>query len=179
MDYIILGLLFLSQRTLYQLRERIHQGLNLMYSSSLGSIQAALKKLLQGEYIGYTETVEKGKYKKVYCITEKGKQAFLGWINGPLEPQGVRCPGLVKVYFMGFSDRESREARLEEHLACLKEQYCALEILCQEAKNVAVPEDHRDILTFQLQSALYGRDLYKFNINWYENLLRKMKDGEI
>ena len=43
MDHIILGLLMLSNRTIYQLRIRIDKGLNIMYSST-GSIQATIKK---------------------------------------------------------------------------------------------------------------------------------------
>ena len=44
MDNIILGLLLMCNRTIYQLRERIDKGINLMYSSSMGSIQAAIRK---------------------------------------------------------------------------------------------------------------------------------------
>ena len=47
MDNIILGLLLMCNRTIYQLRDRISKGINLMYSSSMGSIQAAVKKLLK------------------------------------------------------------------------------------------------------------------------------------
>ena len=43
MDNMILGLLLFGSKTIYQLRERIDKGLNLMYSSSMGSIQAAIK----------------------------------------------------------------------------------------------------------------------------------------
>ena len=46
MDNIILGLLLMCNRTIYQLRERIDKGINLMYSSSMGSIQAAIKKFI-------------------------------------------------------------------------------------------------------------------------------------
>ena len=113
MDNILLGLLLLCNRTIY----RIDKGLNLMYSSSMGSIQIAIKKLLNWGYIDYKETVENGKYKKVYHITESGKQHFLEWVNTPIEQQGVRCPGLVKVYFMGFSDKESREASIQYYLS--------------------------------------------------------------
>lgn len=83
----------------------------------MGSIQIAIKKLLNWGYIDYKETVENGKYKKVYHITESGKQHFLEWVNTPIEQQGVRCPGLVKVYFMGFSDKESREASIQDYLS--------------------------------------------------------------
>lgn len=178
MDKIILGLLLLCSRTIYQLRERIDQGLNLMYSSSMGSIQAAIKKLLHCGYIDFTETVENGKYKKVYRITESGKQHFLAWVNMPIEQQGVRCPGLVKVYFMGFAEQENREANLQNYLSFLKEQYCALDMICAEAEHVAVPESKQDILQYQLASACYGRDLYKFNIDWFENLLTAMRNRE-
>jgi len=179
MDNIILGLLLLQSRTIYQLRERIGQGLNLMYSSSMGSIQAAVKKLLRSGYIGCEEMVENGKYKKVYHITHSGREAFLTWVNAPMEQQDIRCPELVKVYFMGFSDRESREASIQSHLAHLKERHCTLALLCAEAEQAAVPEKGREIFRYQLASAQYGRDLYRFNIQWFEALLEKMRRGEI
>ena len=75
MDNIILGLLLLSSRTIYQLRERIDKGLNMMYSSSMGSIQAAIQKLLNCGYIQYEEAVENGKYKK-----NKNREKFNGSI---------------------------------------------------------------------------------------------------
>ena len=179
MDNIILGLLLLRSRTIYQLRDRISKGLDMMYSSSMGSIQAALKKLLGGGYIDYEEALENGKYKKVYRITEKGKQYFTEWVNSPPEPQGIRCPGLVKLYFMGLADKESREASIQSYLSFLKEQYRALELICEEAKDMEVSGRNRDIFNYQLESALYGRDLYKFNIEWLEALLRKIRSSEI
>lgn len=106
MDNIILGLLLMCNRTIYQLRERIDKGINLMYSSSMGSIQAAIRKLLNCGFISYEEIVDNGKYKKVYCITESGRQHFFAWINAPIEEQSPKSPELAKVYFMGFSDKK-------------------------------------------------------------------------
>ena len=179
MDNIILGLLFLHSRTIYQLRERISQGLNLMYSSSMGSIQAAVKKLLSHEYISYEEVVENGKYKKSYSITESGKRYFLKWINSPLEIQNVRNPELAKIYFMGFSDEKKREANIEEYLSHLREQYHALKIICEEADRINVPEEQKDIFYFQFAAARYGRDFMKFNIEWHENLLNEMRGEKV
>lgn len=178
MDNIILGLLLLCNRTIYQLRERIDKGLNLMYSSSVGSIQTAIKKLLNCGYIDYEETVENGKYKKVYHITESGKRYFLEWVNTPME-QNVKFPGLVKVYFMGFSDKKNRKASIQDYLSFLRKQYGVLEMICEEAKNIEISESNKEIFNYQLASAFFGRDLYKFNIDWFENLLNKMRNGEI
>lgn len=179
MDNLILGLLLLQSRTIYQLRDRVSKGLNIMYSSSMGSIQAAIKKLLRQEYITYEETVENGKYKKIYSLTEIGKEHFYDWINSPIEEQSAKSPELAKVYFMGFSDKQNREASIQQHLVFLKEQYDVLDTVCEEGKRIEVAKEHRDIFNYQLVSALYGKDLIKFNIDWFEGLLNKMRSGAI
>ncbi len=179
MDNMILGLLLLDSRTIYQLRDRIGKGLDLMYSSSMGSIQAALKKLLERGDIRYTETVEGGKHKKIYSITESGKQHFLAWVNAPISEQSIRCPELVKVYFMGFAEGKSREASMKNYLSLLRERHRALEAICAQAQRQEIPEENRDIFQYQHLSALYGRDLYEFNIRWFENVLTQMERGEL
>lgn len=179
MDNIILGLLLMCNRTIYQLRERIDKGINLMYSSSIGSIQAAIKKLLDCGFISYEEIVDNGKYKKVYCITESGRQHFFDWINAPIEEQTPKSPELAKLYFMGFSDKKNRETSIQQHLMFLNELYNVLTVICKEAENFKISEENQDILNYQFISALYGKELIKFNINWFESLLRKMRDGEI
>ena len=179
MDNIILGLLLMCNRTIYQLRERIDKGINLMYSSSMGSIQAAIKKLLDCGFISYEEIVDNGKYKKVYCITESGRQHFFDWINAPIEEQTPKSPELAKLYFMGFSDKKNRETSIQQHLMFLNELYNGLTVICKEAENFKISEENQDILNYQFISALYGKELIKFNINWFESLLRKMRDGEI
>lgn len=176
MDNLLLGLLFFTSRTIYQLRERVEKGLHLMYSSSMGSIQAAIKKLLEKGYIRYEETVENGKYKKIYSITDEGKQHFLDWVNSPIEMQNMKNPELVKIYFMGLSDAKNREANIEQHLARLREQYLALQAICEEAEEVSVPKEGADILFYQLATARYGRDFMQFHIAWYENLLKEMRN---
>lgn len=126
MDHIILGLLLLNSRTIYQLHERIEKGLHMMYSNSMGSIQAAVKKLFRCGYIQYEETVENGKYKKIYSITDSGKQKFTEWVSTPIGIQSSRNPELAKLYFMGFSPKENREKRLQEYISHLEEQYDVL-----------------------------------------------------
>lgn len=175
MEYIILGLLLLSDRTIYQLRERINSGLKLMYSGSTGSIQAAIRKLLQLEYISYKEIVENGKHKKVYVITESGKQYFFDWVNAPFENVNIKSPELVKVYFMGFADKTLRIKSIESYIELLKGQYEVLCSICEDGENFKIPKEGSDIFKYQLVTAQYGRDLLKFNIDWYESLLSEMR----
>ena len=120
MEYIILGLLLLQPRTIYQLRKRINDGLNLMYSCSTGSIQAAIKKLLQNGHISVSEIAEDGKLKKMYVITESGKIYFYGWLSNPIDGSVIKNPELSKIYFMGFAEKSVRIKLIEEHIDYLK-----------------------------------------------------------
>lgn len=176
MDHIILGLLLLQSRTIYQLRERIRKGMDLMYSSSMGSIQAAIKKLLKHGYICYEESVESGKYKKTYIITDSGKRSFFKWVNNPIEMQNMKNPELVKVYFMGFSDKASCRNNIEKYLIHLTEKYHVLNAICEEGNNINITEENKDIVFYQLAAARYGRDFMKFNMEWYKNLMNEMED---
>ena len=104
----------------------------------MGSIQAAVKKLLNCGYISYEEIIDNGKYKKIYCITESGKLHFYEWINAPIEEQNPKIPELAKVYFMGFSDKKNRETSIQQHLMYLIEQYNVLATICDDVKNIDV-----------------------------------------
>lgn len=179
MENIILGLLILSSRTIYQLRERIAKGLNLMYSSSMGSIQAAVKKLLNCGYIQYEEVVENGKYKKIYSITDSGRKHFFEWVNTPMSIQSSKNPELAKLYFMGFSAEENREEILERYILQLQEQYHILDVICKDGENISIPDEHKDIGFYQLEAARYGRDFMLFNMEWYQKLLNEMRNKKV
>lgn len=182
MEYIILGLLMLTDRTIYQLRSRIDKGLNFMYSSSTGSIQAAIKKLLNSGYIGFRDIRDNGKDKKEYYITDAGRQEFSNWINSPVDSAGIKCPELAKVYFMGFSERENRLGNIREYIGGLKNKYEALKMICDEAEIFESSDDYKklekqakDIVFYQLAAARYGRDLMAFTVGWYEDFLNEMR----
>ena len=183
MNYIILGLLILADRTIYQLRNRIDKGLNYMYSSSTGSIQAAIKKLLNSGYIDFREIRENGKNKKEYYITEAGRQEFNNWINSPIDSAGIKCPELSKIYFMGFSEQRNRSEIIKDYINGLKMKHDSLKLICDEAELYLRSDNYKtldkqakDIIFYQLAAARYGRDLMAFTVKWYEDLFTEMKE---
>ena len=175
MENIILGLLLLQPRTIYQLRKRINEGLNLMYSCSTGSIQAAIKKLLKSGCIGVEEIKENGRIKKLYVITESGKEKFGLWVNAPIDCHAAKNPELTKIYFMGFTEKETRIKLIESHISGLVKIYGSLDKICKEGEDLAAGISGNDILFYQLRTAEYGRDFMKFNIDWYNNLLNAIR----
>lgn len=179
MDNIILGLLLLQSRTIYQLRKRINEGLNLMYSCSMGSIQAAIKKLLQSGYIKVREITEKGKLKKIYGITDSGINYFNAWLSSPIYNGTAKNPELTKIYFLGFAEKEIRIKLIENHISLLKKLLFDLDKICNDGATLSSQNQNNQIFYFQLQTAMYGRDLMKFNIEWYNRLLKNVKEQGI
>lgn len=175
MDTLILGLLLLKSRTVYEIRLRIRSGLNTMYSDSMGSIQAAIKKLLRKGYIVYSENVESGKYKKIYSITDEGKAYFNNWINTPIAVAQNKNSELTKLYFMGLSDTALRLERIEKHIYELKKQKAILDNVYEQGKNMQVEEQFRELFKYQFLSAQFGIDLIQFEIDWYEKLAKEMR----
>lgn len=176
MENIILGLLLLQSRTIYQLRKRINEGLNLMYSCSTGSIQAAIKKLLLKGLISVREITENGKLKKIYVITDSGKIYFNNWLSSSIDNSAAKSPELAKIYFMGFAEKETRIMLIEKHIADLKKVFSDLEKICNQGITLSNEMQDNDVFYYQLQTAIYGRDLMKFNIEWYSRLLKNIKE---
>lgn len=177
MDKIVLGLLMIKGRTIYEIKSKIEQGMNMMYSSSTGSIQAALKKLLALGFIEYNEIVEKGKYKKIYSITLKGVDSFNEWVNSPILANQAKNSELTKLFFMGLSDKEKREERIEKYIVSLEEIHDALKLICAEGNLMNVPNEQKELFNYQYLSAKYGVDTLAFEIKWYRKLLNNIKDG--
>lgn len=168
MDKIILGLLIIESCTVYEMKTKIEQNMNRMYSGSFGSIQTAVKKLLDQGFIEFSETVEKGKYKKIYSVTDSGEEEFGKWINTPMRPAQGKNQELARLYFMGLSDRRTRRDRIESYLAALWKEYFAIKARCGSASENA---DDDGVSRFMNLSDKYVMDSLAFEIEWYEGLL--------
>lgn len=175
MDNIILALLYLKNRTIYEIQARFEGNLNLMYSSSMGSIQAAVKKLLKTGCITYNEIVENGKYKKQYIITEIGRERFLQWVNEPFGKAQNKNPELAKLYFMGLSDKENRCNRIREYINSLKKYHTTLELIYEEGKALNPAEEYAELFQFQFTTVKFGVDSTAFEIEWLSQLVADME----
>lgn len=175
MDTLILGLLILKSRTIYEIREKIKGGLNMMYSDSLGSIQAGIKKLIENGFIIYSEVVEKGKYKKVYTITESGRSYFNVWVNTPIKVAQSKNSELAKLYFMGLSDKNKRAERIKEYVESVKQKKVILDTVYEQGINLQVEDKFKELFEYQLISVKYGVDVLQFEIDWYEKLAMKIR----
>jgi PadR family transcriptional regulator AphA len=181
MEFVILGLLMLKPMTAYEIGSFVKKNLALICSSSAGSVQIALKKLLKNGLIAKEEFVENSVNKKVYSITESGKQEFLSWCVTPMQTNKVKNMELSKLFFLGFADKCRQKSAISNYIEQLKNVQNTLLLLKitydEKAKQMhdIQNENIAKIAEFSGFTIEYGIDSAKFEIDWYTKLLHKME----
>ena len=110
LKYSILGLLHYQPMHGYRLKEHIERNFGHMWSINFGQIYPNLKKLKDDGLISMTEEVcqgEKGPPRKLYSITDKGREAFQQWLAGsPERGMLLRDPFLMRFVFFAFGEKD-------------------------------------------------------------------------
>ena len=201
MDKIILGILMLHRMTAYEMKNVIKNSFKSMCSDSLGSIQAALKRLFEREMVTFEEVVENGVNKKRYAITEAGQKELLEWLKIPIDTSKTRNADLAKLLFMGYVSKKELEILIDKIFLSLEEEYRSLlqlrESIDIHGEQSQLEEDlNRDkqyrermnslynksklsnkieeISKFTLATLDYGIDTTEFNIEWFKKLRKKL-----
>lgn len=178
MDKLILGLLILRGLTVYEIRGFLRQGMYLMYSDSLGSIQAAIKKLTKDKYVVFEEYVEKGKNKKKYSITPEGRESFFAWLSEPILSVSQASRSLTKLFFMGMLPAEERILIIQSQINMLQDKFDTLLSTFHAAQKVQIGEDLKNIAFYQKETIQLSLDSVRFEIDWYKALLHRVTTQE-
>ena len=201
MDKIILGILMLRRMTAYELRNTIRDNFKSMCSDSLGSIQAALKKLLSLKMVTFEELVEKGINKKRYAITDIGEKVLMEWIKIPIDISKTKNIDMGKLLFMGYIPKNEQKNLINKIILSLEEEYSELKNLKESInfenerlgienylltdteyqeriknlnKKNNVSKNIKEISKFTLTTLDYGIDVVDFNIKWFKKLKTKI-----
>ena len=205
MDKLILGLLMIKHFTVYEIRQVMRQNFSSMCSDSLGSIQAALKKLSQQGAVTYSEYVEKGKMKKEYAITASGRFLFLEWLKTPIDMSKNKNMDLGKFLFMGYLPKREQLQMLDltieglevevqefeavkdairfteeqERVKAYLEQNSHLATELIETSQAAdLAESISQIGYFEMKTLEFGLDSARFQLDWFTKLRQQLAENE-
>ena len=205
MDKLILGLLMIKHFTVYEIRQVMRQNFSSMCSDSLGSIQAALKKLSQQGAVTYSEYVEKGKMKKEYAITASGRILFLEWLKTPIDMSKNKNMDLGNFLFMGYLPKKDQlqmldltieglevevqefEAvkdairyteELEKVKAYLEQNSHLATELIETSQAADLAESISQIGYFEMKTLEFGLDSARFQLDWFTKLRQQLAENE-
>ncbi len=165
---VILGFLMYKNLTGYEIKQIMSHSTSNFMNSSFGSIYPALKQLEKKGLISYTNSIEKGKYKKIYEINKKGKEEFIQWLQEPINFMKSFEEILSKVFFYRYlSVNQSIELinRLIEDINHKLDNLDDLKIKIQD-----------DAGFYEFSTLRFGIDHLKFIKNWYQQFLNEMKE---
>jgi PadR family transcriptional regulator AphA len=155
-SYIVLGLLSLAgEATPYRLKQMAAGSVGHFWSLQHAQLYTEPERLARGGYVT-EEREEGGRRRKLYRITDKGRQALRDWRAEPTDTLSeLRHPGLLKLFF-GADPTELARVQLEAYRRELAEYERIREEMPEEA-----PEGPRLALEAGIRHARTWIDFWK------------------
>lgn len=175
MEFVILGLLLLRNMSQYDIRNALQQKVSPFYSASLGSIQAALKKLERNGHITCHDVVENGRRKKLYTVNSLGKQHFMDWMLSSIIPSRLEQDATTRLFFLGFMTPAERLSIMNEVIALLEATIQQYEAAFIEAKQKKVPEHLNEIAAYQFKTLELGLFYHQSMLEWFGRLAKELE----
>ena len=124
--YSILGLLHYKDMHGYKIKKHIERHFGHMWSVNYGQIYPSLKALLDEGLVNVREDAEngeKGPPRKLYSITDKGREEFKIWLGSrPERAMLLRDPFLMRFVFFGFGDQDKALEIIDQQIALYEKQ---------------------------------------------------------
>lgn len=137
--HAVLGLLHYKDMHGYQIKDHIEKNFGYMWTINYGQIYTSLKALVEEGCINLTDVVPSGNgapHKKLYSLTDKGRDEFKSWLKNPPEKQMLlRDPFLMRFIFFGFGNKEDSLNLVEEQIRLYEKQLFRREAKMPRWKN--------------------------------------------
>lgn len=174
--YVILGLLNHEDCSGYDIKNRVDVALSQFWSAGFGQIYPTLKKLEEDGLIYHCDSsYAYGPERKIYRITEEGKEELERWLKEPVEKEEVRYEILLKLFFGGAGSREAAIDHIQSFQQRNEALLTNLTAMQQELQHIiALSEDHK----YYYLTALFGSKIYHAYIDWADEAMRILEAGE-
>jgi DNA-binding PadR family transcriptional regulator len=177
MANVILGLLLITPQSFYGLVKGFEAGVALFYSASSGSIKRALDNLLARGLIEVASSETGGRGKKVYRVTEAGRQEFHDWMTGEWGGSDLEIGALSRLYFLGLLDPAERGPVLRRIEARIEADLTKFTRLDEHLDTVAVPAGYQDVAAHQRATLDYGIASLRFALEWFRDYADETEAG--
>jgi DNA-binding PadR family transcriptional regulator len=144
---VLLGFLMHKSMTGYDLKKAFSISFSFFSGLSYGSIYPALKKMENRGLISKKTEIQDGApNRKVYSVTEAGKEVFLKSLRSPLVFEQPKSAFLMKLFFFAHLSPEERETIALDYLNSIEQLHKQLEAVQPEIQARA---DRFQYLCFQ------------------------------
>lgn len=180
LEYAILGFLNYHPYTGYDLKKIFDSSVQHFWLADQSQIYRTLSRLTEQGYAVMEKVPQEDRPdRKVYHITESGREELMRWLSGPTPMGSPHSAPLIQVFFAGqFSDQEAL-VKFEEYASIMRS------ILAQydQVKDhmgpflEEIPSEREHF--FWLLTLENGIAVMQANLAWAESAIERIKSGEV
>lgn len=175
MEYAALGFLMYRPLSMYDLSKAMERSTRHFMSASFGSLHPTLRKLEQSGHVTGAEHAANGRRRKVFSITESGREHFISWLTRDIVAERVAEPGLLRLFFLGHLAPADRENVFKRFLSEMEQAAAELEALHASVSGVQAPPGAEEHMAYQLATLEFGIAHHRFVRDWYQAKLDALR----
>lgn len=177
LKHALLGFLNYSNMTGYELKQHFDQSIHHFWNANLSQIYPTLTQMEEeGLLTMEVEYQENRPNRKVYHITEAGREEMQRWLREPMDLSPVRQAFLIKIFFGGSLEKEEVLAQLRHNLKLHREQLATYLGPVQEGlrKGIEATGLKREGLFWELtlDAGIKTKEAW---IEWLEEAIKKIE----
>lgn len=162
MDQVILGLLNHESLTGYEIKKRIDTMLKYFWSASYGSIYPTLNMLEKNALVTKENTVENGREKIIYTITDSGRQQLKDWLALPVTKDELRYETLLKLFFGSAAGEEVSIEHIQDFEDKINKELPIIKRSVETLKHIQDEDDHK----YYMLTAMFGEKVFEAYLEW-------------
>ena len=180
LEFAILGFLNYHPYTGYDLKKIFDTSIRHFWPADQSQIYRTLSKLTENGWAEREKVPQDDRPdRKVYSITESGRQELLRWISDPPPMGEPRSAPLVQVFFAGNLSDEEVLAKFEGFAATMRAtlaQYDQIpKMLGPYQQEISSPREH----FFWMLTLENGIRTMRSNLEWAESVIERIKNGKV
>lgn len=176
LKYALLGFLNYYPMTGYELKKFFDTSVAHFWSAEQSQIYSALKQLEAEDLVEMRVEVQTDRpNRKVYSITEDGRAELLEWLATPAEPEQVREPVLIKLFFGRALERrqliEVLRSQLDDHRRIVETYRGAMDVV-RKFGEAAMMEQDAQLWAMTVES---GISHHSAVVRWTEQTIARLE----
>ncbi len=176
----LLGILNYGSSTGYDLKKAFDSSLSFFWQAHKSQIYKELTSLERDGFLSVENVVQLDRpNKKVYSLTDRGREEFLGWLKSDLSEGDfqVRDTFLMKVFFWGELDREEACRKLEAYRGIHEKKLESYQAVAGHIRDYSALVDPEKARYWEF-TARFGYRYSENCIEWAEEAIHLLKEGE-
>ncbi|MDD9267263.1 PadR family transcriptional regulator [Paenibacillus sp. GCM10023248] len=178
--YAMLTLLAREPLSGYDIKQQMNSRMGPFWKAGSNQVYPELAKM-EEEGLALLHSVEQNDHRparKVYAITERGRQELIRWTIEPTEPETMKDEFLLKAYNSWLVESADMLPRFEEKQKEHEKKLAVYSEKLNELNQILDPLNPRDPLLSSISVVEFGVEYEKLYIKWCQQVIEKLRKQE-